>query len=151
MKAKSVRIEAPIPGKDAVGVEIENEHPNAVTVREIIESNEFQTAKSKLTFAVGRDIGGQAIVADLAEMPHLLIAGATGSGKSVCINSIIASILYKARPDEVKMVLIDPKIVELSHYNACIREGRWSSPITASEKTIRYIRFCEDLKKAWSK
>ncbi len=117
MKAKSVRIEAPIPGKDAVGVEIENEHPNAVTVREIIESNEFQTAKSKLTFAVGRDIGGKAIVADLAEMPHLLIAGATGSGKSVCINSIIASILYKARPDEVKMVLIDPKIVELSHYN----------------------------------
>ena len=117
MKAKSIRIEAPIPGKDAVGIEIENEKSNAVTVREIIESDEFQSAKSKLTFAVGRDIGGKAIVADLVGMPHLLIAGATGSGKSVCINSIIASILYKARPDEVKMVLIDPKIVELSHYN----------------------------------
>ena len=117
MKARSIRIEAPIPGKDAVGIEIENEKSNAVTVREIIESNEFKNAKSKVTFAVGRDIGGKAIVADLAAMPHLLIAGATGSGKSVCINSIIASILYKARPDEVKMVLIDPKIVELSHYN----------------------------------
>ena len=117
MKAKSIRIEAPIPGKDAVGIEIENEKSNAVTIREIIESREFQSAKSKVTFAVGRDIGGNAIVADLATMPHLLIAGATGSGKSVCINSIIASILYKARPDEVKMVLIDPKIVELSNYN----------------------------------
>ncbi len=117
MKAKSVRIEAPIPGKDAVGIEIENEKTNAVTVREIIESDAFQNAKSKLSFAVGRDIGGNPIVADLAGMPHLLIAGATGSGKSVCINSIIASILYKARPDEVKMVLIDPKIVELSNYN----------------------------------
>ena len=117
MKAKSIRIEAPIPGKDAVGIEIENAKSNAVTIREIIESDEFKNAKSKVTFAVGRDIGGKAIVADLAAMPHLLIAGATGSGKSVCINSIIASILYKARPDEVKMVLIDPKMVELSNYN----------------------------------
>ena len=117
MKAKSIRIEAPIPGKDAVGIEIENEKSNAITIREIIESDEFQSAKSKVTFAVGRDIGGKAIVADLVAMPHLLIAGATGSGKSVCINSIIASILYKARPDEVKMVLIDPKMVELSNYN----------------------------------
>lgn len=117
MKARSIRIEAPIPGKDAVGIEIENEKSNAITIREIIESDEFQNAKSKVTFAVGRDIGGKAIVADLVAMPHLLIAGATGSGKSVCINSIIASILYKARPDEVKMVLIDPKMVELSNYN----------------------------------
>ncbi|MGX8774190.1 MAG: DNA translocase FtsK [Bacillota bacterium] len=117
MKAKSIRIEAPIPGKDAVGIEIENAKSNVVTIREIIESDEFQSAKSKVTFAVGKDIGGKAIVADMVDMPHLLIAGATGSGKSVCINSIIASILYKARPDEVKMVLIDPKMVELSNYN----------------------------------
>ena len=117
MKAKSIRIEAPIPGKDAVGIEIENAKSNIVTIREIIESDEFQKSDSKITFAVGKDIGGKAIVADLAKMPHLLIAGATGSGKSVCINSIIASILYKARPDEVKMVLIDPKMVELSNYN----------------------------------
>ena len=117
MKAKSIRIEAPIPGKDAVGIEIENAKSNTVTVREIIESDEFKSSKSKVSFVVGRDIGGKAIVADLAKMPHLLIAGATGSGKSVCINSIIASILYKARPDEVKLVLIDPKMVELSHYN----------------------------------
>ena len=117
MKAKSIRIEAPIPGKDAVGIEIENAKSNIVTIREIIESDEFQKSDSKITIAVGKDIGGKAIVADLAKMPHLLIAGATGSGKSVCINSIIASILYKARPDEVKMVLIDPKMVELSNYN----------------------------------
>lgn len=117
MEAKSIRIEAPIPGKRAVGIEIENEKSNAVTIREIVESDEFARAASKISFAVGRDIGGKAIVADLATMPHLLIAGATGSGKSVCINSIIASLLYKARPDEVKMVLIDPKMVELSNYN----------------------------------
>ena len=117
MKARNIRIEAPIPGKDAVGIEIENDKSNAVTIREIIESKEFANAESKVTFAVGKDIGGKAIVANLVEMPHLLIAGATGSGKSVCINSIIASILYKARPDEVKLVLIDPKMVELSHYN----------------------------------
>ena len=117
MKAKSIRIEAPIPGKDAVGIEIENAKSNTVTIREIIESDEFQNSKSKVTFAVGKDIGGKAIVADMVNMPHLLIAGATGSGKSVCINSIIASILYKARPDEVKMVLIDPTMVVLSNYN----------------------------------
>ncbi|MDD6310600.1 MAG: DNA translocase FtsK 4TM domain-containing protein [Firmicutes bacterium] len=117
MEAKSIRIEAPIPGKPAVGIEIENDRINMVTVREIIESAAFVNAKSKLTFAVGKDIAGKAIVADLKSMPHLLIAGSTGSGKSVCINSIITSILYKARPDEVKMVLIDPKVVELSNYN----------------------------------
>ena len=117
MEAKSIRIEAPIPGKRAVGIEIENKKANAVSIREIIGSDAFQQAKSKVTFSVGRDIGGKAIVADLAAMPHVLIAGSTGSGKSVCINSIIASLLYKARPDEVKMVLIDPKMVELSNYN----------------------------------
>lgn len=117
MEAKSIRIEAPIPGKPAVGIEIENDRINMVTVREIIDSAEFKKSESKITFAVGKDISGKAIVADLKTMPHLLIAGSTGSGKSVCINSIIASILYKARPDEVKLVLIDPKVVELANYS----------------------------------
>ncbi len=117
MEARSIRIEAPIPGKAAVGIEIENEKINMVTIREIIDSPAFRNAKSKITMAIGKDIAGKAIVADLKAMPHLLIAGSTGSGKSVCINSIITSILYKARPDEVKMVLIDPKVVELSQYN----------------------------------
>ena len=117
MEAKSIRIEAPIPGKPAVGIEIENDRINMVSAREIIESNAFRSAESKITFAVGKDIAGKAIVADLKSMPHLLIAGSTGSGKSVCINTIITSFLYKARPDEVKLVLIDPKVVELSNYN----------------------------------
>ncbi len=117
LRAKSLRIEAPIPGKAAVGIEIQNDKVNMVTFREIVESREFREAKSKISFAVGRDIAGKAIVADLKGMPHLLIAGSTGSGKSVCINSIITSLLYKADPDEVKLVLIDPKVVELSNYN----------------------------------
>lgn len=117
LEAKSIRIEAPIPGKAAVGIEVENDKINMVTLREIIDSNEFKDAKSKITFAVGKDIAGKAIVADLKGMPHLLIAGSTGSGKSVCINSIITSILYKADPEEVKLVLIDPKVVELGNYN----------------------------------
>lgn len=117
MEAKSIRIEAPIPGKPAVGIEIENDRINMVTVREIIDSAAFRKSESKITFAVGKDIAGKAIVADLKAMPHLLIAGSTGSGKSVCINSIITSILYKAKPDEVKLVLIDPKVVELANYN----------------------------------
>ena len=117
MEAKSIRIEAPIPGKPAVGIEIENNKINMVTVREIIDSDVFRNAKSKITFAVGKDISGNEIVADLKSMPHLLIAGSTGSGKSVCINSIITSLLYKARPDEVKLVLVDPKVVELANYN----------------------------------
>ncbi len=117
LEAKSIRIEAPIPGKAAVGIEVENDKINMVTLREIIDSKEFKDAKSKITFAVGKDIAGKAIVADLKGMPHLLIAGSTGSGKSVCINSIITSILYKADPDEVKLVLIDPKVVELGNYN----------------------------------
>lgn len=117
MEAKSIRIEAPIPGKPAVGIEIENDRINMVTIREIIDSAAFKKSESKITFAVGKDIAGKAIVADLKSMPHLLIAGSTGSGKSVCINSIITSILYKAKPEEVKLVLIDPKVVELANYN----------------------------------
>jgi S-DNA-T family DNA segregation ATPase FtsK/SpoIIIE len=117
LKAKSIRMEAPIPGKAAVGIEVENDHRNMVSIREIIDSPEFKNAESKITFAVGKDIAGKSIVADLKGMPHLLIAGSTGSGKSVCINSILTSILYKARPDEVKLLLIDPKVVELGNYN----------------------------------
>lgn len=115
--AGGVRIEAPVPGKSAVGIEIANSTIATVTLREVLESEEFQSHASKLAVALGKDIAGTAVVADLARMPHLLIAGATGSGKSVCINSIIASILYKATPDEVKLILIDPKVVELSVYN----------------------------------
>ena len=117
LEAKSIRIEAPIPGKAAVGIEVENDTVTLVKLRDIIESKAFKEAKSKITFAVGKDIGGNAIVADLKSMPHLLIAGSTGSGKSVCINSIILSLLYKATPDEVKLILVDPKVVELGNYN----------------------------------
>ena len=117
LRARSIRIEGPIPGKAAVGIEVENDNVNMVTIRELIDSKEFKQAESKISFGVGRDIAGKAIVADLKSMPHLLIAGSTGSGKSVCINSIITSILYKADPDEVKLVLIDPKVVELGDYN----------------------------------
>lgn len=112
-----VRIEAPIPNKAAVGIEVPNKQSNVVGVREIIESPLFTGSKSKLTVALGRDIGGNAVVTDIAKMPHGLIAGATGSGKSVCINSIIMSILYKATPEEVKLLMIDPKVVELGIYN----------------------------------
>ena len=112
-----VRIEAPIPNKAAVGIEVPNKASTVVGVREIIESPLFTSSKSKLTVAMGRDIGGNVIVADIAKMPHGLIAGATGSGKSVCINSIIVSLLYKAAPDEVKLLMIDPKVVELGVYN----------------------------------
>ena len=117
LEAKSIRIEAPIPGKAAVGIEVENDAVTMVRLREIIDSEEFKKAKSKITFAVGKDISGNAIVADLKSMPHLLIAGSTGSGKSVCINSIITSLIYKASPEEVKLILIDPKVVELGNYN----------------------------------
>jgi len=117
LEAKSIRIEAPIPGKAAVGIEVENERVNLVSIRELIESKEFKASKSKISFVVGKDIGGNPIISDLKSMPHLLIAGSTGSGKSVAINSIILSMLYKAKPDEVKFVLIDPKVVELGGYN----------------------------------
>ena len=112
-----IRIEAPIPGKAAVGIEVPNKENQAVMLREILQSQEFQGAKSKISFAVGKDIAGKPVVTDIAKMPHLLIAGATGSGKSVCINTLIVSILYKAKPEEVKLIMIDPKVVELSVYN----------------------------------
>lgn len=117
LAAKDIRIEAPIPGKAAVGIEIPNKSNSPVMLRELIESDAFRNSKSKITIAVGKDIGGEAIVYDIDKMPHLLIAGATGSGKSVCINTIVMSILYKAKPDEVKLIMIDPKVVELSIYN----------------------------------
>jgi len=117
LRAKSIRIEAPIPGKAAVGIEVENEKINMVKIREIIDSGTFKEEKSKIAFALGKDIAGNSIVPDLKGMPHLLIAGSTGSGKSVCINSIITSIMYRADPSEVKLVLIDPKVVELGDYN----------------------------------
>ena len=117
LAAESIRIEAPIPGKQAVGIEIPNKEKNMVALREIIADKKFQEAKSKLAFAVGKDAAGEIIVADIAKMPHVLIAGSTGSGKSVCINTLITSIIYKAKPSEVKLVMVDPKVVELSVYN----------------------------------
>lgn len=116
LAASDIRIEAPIPGKAAVGVEVPNPDRTMITLRELLESREFQTAESKITFAVGKDISGKTIVTDIAKMPHLLIAGATGSGKSVLINTLIMSILYKADPNEVKMIMVDPKMVELTAY-----------------------------------
>lgn len=117
LAASGVRIEAPIPNKPAVGIEVPNKVVGTVSIREVIDSDEFRNAKSKLSVALGRDIAGQITIADLAKMPHTLIAGATGSGKSVCINSLIVSILYKATPDEVKLLMVDPKMVELGIYN----------------------------------
>ncbi|WP_145102307.1 DNA translocase FtsK [Sporomusa sp. KB1] len=117
LASSGVRIEAPIPGKAAIGIEVPNKELSGVALREVLETDEFHRASSSLTVALGKDIAGQPIVTDLGKMPHLLVAGATGSGKSVCINTLITSILFKARPDEVKLVLIDPKMVELSNYN----------------------------------
>lgn len=117
LAAKSIRMEAPIPGKAAVGIEIPNAQPESVLLREVIDSDTFKKHKSKICFALGKDAAGEVCVGDIAKMPHMLIAGTTGSGKSVCINSIIVSILYKAKPSEVKMILVDPKMVELSGYN----------------------------------
>ena len=117
LAAPNIRIEAPIPGKAAVGIEVANESSEMVYLRDVIDSDRFIAYPSKLAFALGKDIAGKPIVTDIAKMPHILIAGATGSGKSVCINTLITSILYKARPDEVKLIMIDPKVVELSVYN----------------------------------
>ncbi len=117
LAAESIRIEAPIPGKQAVGIEIPNKEKDMVALRDIIADVKFKEAKSKLAFAVGRDAAGETVVADIAKMPHVLIAGSTGSGKSVCINTLITSIIYKAKPSEVKLVMVDPKVVELSVYN----------------------------------
>ncbi|MFC5401998.1 DNA translocase FtsK [Cohnella soli] len=117
LAAKDIRMEAPIPGKSAIGIEVPNNEVSVVTLREVLETQPFQESNAKLTIAFGRDISGQPIVGNLARMPHLLVAGATGSGKSVCINGIITSLLYKAKPDEVKFLMIDPKMVELNVYN----------------------------------
>ena len=117
LAAADIRIEAPIPGKSAVGIEVPNKENNVVYLRELLESDAFKNHKSHLAFAVGKDIGGQVVVTDVAKMPHLLIAGATGSGKSVCINTLIMSLIYKSRPEDVKLIMVDPKVVELSVYN----------------------------------
>ncbi len=117
LAASDIRIEAPIPGKAAVGIEVPNKENSTVMLRDLLETREFKESKSKISFAAGKDIGGRTVVTDIAKMPHLLVAGATGSGKSVCINTLIISILYKAAPDEVKLIMIDPKVVELSVYN----------------------------------
>ena len=153
LAAADIRIEAPIPGKAAVGIEVPNKENVMVSFRDLIESPEFQTAKSKISFAVGKDISGKTKVTDIAKMPHLLIAGATGSGKSVCINTIIMSILYKARPDEVKLIMIDPKVVELSVYNGIphlmipvVTDPKKASGAlnwAVSEMTDRYEKFAE--------
>lgn len=153
LEAQSIRMEAPIPGKAAVGIEVENDRINLVSIREIVESREFKSNSSKITFALGKDIAGTPIVADLKTMPHLLIAGSTGSGKSVCLNSIIVSLLYKAKPDEVKLVLIDPKVVELGNYNGIphllvpvvTEAGKAAAALgwAVSEMTERYKKFAE--------
>lgn len=117
LAARSIRIEAPVPGKSVIGIEVPNDKPQVVGLREVITSNEFVNDSSSLAVGLGKEISGKPLIADLAKMPHLLIAGATGSGKSVCVNTIITSLLYKSSPEEVKLLLIDPKVVELAHYN----------------------------------
>lgn len=117
LAVSDLRIEAPIPGKAAVGIEVPNSENTAVMLRDLLESEQFQNSKSNLTFAVGKDISGKTVVADIAKMPHLLVAGSTGSGKSVCINTIIMSLIYKASPEDVKLIMVDPKVVELNVYN----------------------------------
>lgn len=153
LAAADIRIEAPIPGKAAIGIEVPNKETVGVTLRELLETSEFKNHKSAIVFAVGKDIAGKTIVADIGKMPHLLIAGATGSGKSVCINTIIMSILYKASPDEVKLIMIDPKVVELSVYNGIphLKIPVVTDPKKASaalnwavaEMTSRYQKFAE--------
>jgi S-DNA-T family DNA segregation ATPase FtsK/SpoIIIE len=153
MAATSVRIEAPIPGKSAIGLEIPNKETVPVTLRELIESVPFKNSGSKITVALGKDIAGNPVVIDLSGMPHLLIAGATGSGKSVCINGIITSLLYKASPAHVKLILIDPKMVELSHYNGIphllapvVTEPRKATGVlnwVVQEMTNRYKEFAQ--------
>ena len=151
LAASDIRIEAPIPGKAAIGIEIPNKHNQTVHFRDLIESSTFKNFKSRLAFAVGKDIGGKTVVTDLAKMPHLLIAGATGSGKSVCINTLIMSILYKASPEEVKLIMVDPKMVELSIYNGIPHLLIPVDPKKASgalnwavaEMTNRYKKFTE--------
>ena len=153
LAAADIRIEAPIPGKAAIGIEVPNKETTGVTLRELLESPEFKNHPSSIAFAAGKDIGGKTIVADIAKMPHLLIAGATGSGKSVCINTIIMSILYKAAPDEVKLIMVDPKVVELSVYNGIphlmipvVTDPKKASSAlnwAVAEMTTRYKKFAD--------
>ncbi len=153
LAASAVRIEAPIPGKAAIGIEVPNKEVASVALRDVIESDEFKMAKSKLSIAFGMDIAGKAIIGDIGKMPHVLIAGATGSGKSVCINSIITSILYKADPNEVKLIMVDPKVVELGVYNGIphllvpvVTDPKKASGAlgwAVSEMTRRYNLFAE--------
>ena len=153
LAASDIRIEAPIPGKAAVGIEVPNAKRNMVTLRELLESKEFQEAKSNVSFAVGKDIGGKTIVTDIAKMPHLLVAGATGSGKSVCINTLIMSIIYKASPDDVKFIMVDPKMVELTAYAdiphlmiPVVTDPKKASAAlnwAVQEMTVRYNKFAE--------
>ncbi len=153
LAASDIRIEAPIPGKMAVGIEVPNKNSSAVNLRELLDTNEFSNFSSNLAFAVGKDIGGQLVVTDIAKMPHVLIAGATGSGKSVCINTLIMSILYKAHPDDVKMIMIDPKVVELNVYNGIphlmipvVTDPKKASAALAwgvAEMTERYKKFAD--------
>ncbi|MBQ3920803.1 MAG: DNA translocase FtsK, partial [Firmicutes bacterium] len=154
LRARSLRIEAPIPGQAAVGIEVANENVNTVLLREIIDTKEFKNHKSKVAIALGRAISGDPIIANIKDMPHLLIAGTTGSGKSVCINDILISLLYKASPEEVKLLLIDPKVVELSNFNGIphllapvVTEPNKASAILAwavSEMNERYQRFASE-------
>ena len=153
LAAADIRIEAPIPGKAAVGIEVPNAENVTVSFRDLLESAEFKNSQSKITFAVGKDIAGQTKVADIAKMPHMLIAGATGSGKSVCINTIIMSILYKADPKDVKLIMIDPKVVELSVYNGIPhlmipvvtdpKKAAGALHWAVAEMTERYNKFAE--------
>lgn len=153
LAASDIRIEAPIPGKAAVGIEVPNSAREMITLRELLESSEFTKAKSKVTFAVGKDISGKTIVTDIAKMPHLLIAGATGSGKSVLINTLIMSIIYKADPNEVKMIMVDPKMVELTAYEdiphlmiPVVKDPKKASAAlgwAVAEMTGRYQKFAD--------
>ena len=154
LAASDIRIEAPIPGKQAIGIEVPNRSPSSVPLRELFESEEYQNFHGKIRFGVGKDIGGNVVVADIAKMPHLLIAGSTGSGKSVCINTIILSILYSYTPDQVKLIMIDPKIVELSVYNGIPhlllpvvtdpKKAAGALQWAVAEMTDRYRRFAEE-------
>lgn len=153
LAAEDIRIEAPIPGKSAVGIEVPNKENNIVYLRELLEADAFQRSQSRLTFAVGKDIGGQVVVTDIGKMPHLLIAGATGSGKSVCINTLIMSIIFKSKPEDVRLIMIDPKVVELSVYNGIphllipvVTDPKKASGAlnwAVAEMTDRYKKFAE--------
>lgn len=153
LAAADIRIEAPIPGKAAVGIEVPNKENNTVFLRELLESESFQTHGSTLAFAVGKDIGGQVVVTDIAKMPHLLIAGSTGSGKSVCINTLIMSLIFKSSPEDVKLIMVDPKVVELSVYNGIphllipvVTDPKKASGAlnwAVAEMTDRYQKFAE--------